>query len=206
MLFSELQTEFFRRGFDYLNDAGNGLLAAKRFINDGYHEICETEDWPFLQTDASGAAPLTIATTRKVLTVRQGTVLLTMAEHRWLAEIFGDVTTAGTPEYYWLDQSASTTAVRVFPTNVASITVRHIAIPADLSAGTDVAVIPTRYHELIVQSAVRRAYLDSDNFAAAQGVHQEIQIGLAEMRNAYLRDMPMRAQRGTQPTAGETSE
>jgi hypothetical protein len=177
MDFTALQTEFFARGFDYLNDAGAGLVRAKRWLNDAYHEVNEAEDWPYLQVDVAGAAPLTIADARKVLAVRQGAVLLTEVEQRWIHEVFGDTTTAGTPEYFWLDQSAGTIIARVFPTNVASLNVRYLKFPADLSAGADVAVVPVRYHELIVHGAVRRGYLDQDNFAAAQSVQQELVAG-----------------------------
>lgn len=205
MQFSALQTEFFARGFDYLNDAGAGLTRVKQWLNDAYHEICEAEDWPWLQTDATGAAPLTIADCRKVLAVRQGATVLPLVEQRWIQEIFGDYTTAGTAEYSWVDQSSSI-IVRVYPTAVASLNVRYIKFPTDLSGSTDTPAVPTRYHNLIVHAAVRRGYLDVDDFNAAAQVDKEVEMGLQEMRIAYLRDEPMRQQRNTQLTQSETSE
>ena len=87
MDFSGLQTEFFARGFDYLNDAGTGLTRAKRWLNDAYHEICQTADWPFLETSVTAANPQTLTDARKILTVHDATNHLPLipTTHKWIA-------------------------------------------------------------------------------------------------------------------------
>jgi hypothetical protein len=91
--FTTLQTEFFARGFDYLNDAGTGLIRAKRWINDSYNEICQTADWPFLETSVTAANPQTIADARKILTVHDATNHLPLrpTTHKWIVTTFGDI-------------------------------------------------------------------------------------------------------------------
>ena len=73
MTFQQLLTEFFARGFDYLNDSGAGETRAKQWINQSYQEICGLDDWPFLEATASGGSPLTIADLRTILSLTDTT-------------------------------------------------------------------------------------------------------------------------------------
>lgn len=209
MDFSTLQSEVFRRGFDYLSDAGTGLASAKRWINEAYHEINEAEDWPYLVVTSAGAAPLTITDARKVLSVVDTVqaVQLTGTTQRALLRVFASVATAGTAEWWWHDTAG--TAVKIYPTSVNNISVTYLKVPVDLSAGGDTPIVPARYHELIVNGAVRRAYEDSDNYEAAAGVQREIDAGINQMRIALLRPEPGRDPVGPHHSplkAGEIAE
>lgn len=184
MDFAALQTEFFARGFDYLNDAGTGLTRAKRWINDSYNEICQTADWPFLETSTSGAAPQTLSDLRKVISVHDATNHLPLrpTTRKWIVSTFGDTASVtGSPRFYYVQN----TTVNAYPQS-GTITIYYLNVPTDLSGSTDTPVIPTRFHDLIVDGAVKRAYEDSDNFTEAQALGQSIAARLENMRSALL--------------------
>lgn len=184
MNFTALQTEFFARGFDYLNADTAGQTRAKQWLNDSYHEICALDDWPFLENDQSGAAPLTITDLRTVLSVLETVTSreLPWVDRRRLADVYGTVSTSGTPQYYYVDAS---NIVKTFPTG-GTLSVRYIKTPTDLSAGADTPVVPTRFHTLIVDGAVRRGYVDMSQFAEAEAVEAERQRGLMVMRATLM--------------------
>lgn len=182
--FTQLQTEFFARGFDYMNDAGVQLTRAKAWINQAYTELCEEDLWPFLLTTASGAAPLAVADIRTILSVQDtanaSSPLLPVDEDE-LTDDFFPLTTTGTPLYFYVDN----VTVRTYPVG-GTLSVRYYKVPALLSAGTDVAVVDDRFANLIVDGAVRRAANDNDNPAGAQLAEAERQKGIDLMRRSLM--------------------
>lgn len=179
----------FYRGFDYLNDGGTGLARVKRWINDAYHEICQTADWPFLETTTSSSAPVTLTDLRKVLTVHDATNRqpLRPTTRKWIIATFGEnASTSGYPRFYYVENQV----VRAYPVS-GTITVYYLKFPTDLSANGDTPVVPTRFHDLIVDGAVKRAYEDSDNFQEAQLLGQQISARLENMRSTLLSEAPL---------------
>lgn len=177
MNFATLQTELSDRGFAYLSAARLG-----QYINVAYHELCDLEEWPFLETTASGAAPLTISDLRTVLSVYDsaGNINLTARERRALVDDYRDLTTTGSPRFFYVDGSALST----YPVG-GTLAVRYIKVPVDLT-GTDIPLVPSRFHYVIVDIAARRAYIDSDAFDKAQGVQAEVDRMVAVMRDSLL--------------------
>lgn len=185
MTFTELQTEFFARGFNDLNDAGAGLVRAKAWINDAYQELCDLHLWPFLETTSTGASPLTISDLGRVITVYDSTndyVLVYKDRHDLYT---GDpaLDDTGNPSYWYTD---NLTIVRTYPATSVSLAVRYYKIPATLSSGGDTPVIPARFNDLIVDGAAVRAYKNKDNFEAAQFVRDEWERGVERMRSVLL--------------------
>src|SRR3954462_2289412 len=93
--FSDLRTELSRRGFDYLDSTRLG-----NFTNDAYlRDICEVQDWPFLEASTSGTAPVTVSDLRTVEYVIDSTngVKLSPIDRRNLTDWTVDLTTTGTP-------------------------------------------------------------------------------------------------------------
>jgi hypothetical protein len=174
----QLRNEFLGRGFDYFTTA-----RANTYLNYAYQELCGMELWPFLESTASGAAPLTIADVRTVWTVRDtvSQQALTFQDIRDLTQAYSDLTTTGTPYCYYLEGGA----IKTFPVG-GTLSVRYFQIPATLSGDTDVAVVPDRYCMLIVDIAVRRALLDDNDAGDYSNVAQEIQAGVQNMRNDLL--------------------
>ena len=166
MTFADLVTETQARGFS----ASSARVG--RWVNQAYQDICARADWPFLEADSSGTAPLTISDLRSVLSVTDTTAknLLTGVDRRiLLANVDTDLTTTGTPAYWY---QTSRTAVKVYPANTTNtIAVHYVKTPATLS-GTDAHLIPAEFEELIVDMATIKAYKDNDNFENAAALSQ----------------------------------
>lgn len=181
MNFSDLQTEVFGRGYEYLNDGGTGLARVQRWINQAYKRISREEEWPWTYADASGAPPLTISDLRSVLSVTDSTNdnPLQRVDRRDLVEMYPDLPDTGTPEYFYRD---SQTSIKVYPANTSiSLSVRYCKAPADLT-GTDTPLVPADYHDLIVDGAVLYAKKDDDTF---DQLLQTFEQGLQQMRADY---------------------
>lgn len=186
MTFAELVTEFMARGFDYLGTTA-GEVRAKRWINDAYQEITDYADWPFLEATAEGTAPLSVTELGHVLSAANKTVEspLKPVDRRNIVQSFDPALKMTGTAYLWYREGETTIAV--WPGDTTStIAVRYVKKPPELSATSDVPVLPTRFHSLIVDGAAVRAYKDKDNFEAGQFVRQEWERGLKQMVNALL--------------------
>lgn len=178
MNFSTLKTELADRGFNHLSDTRRG-----QFINWAYAELNGIERWPYLVATASGAAPLTINDLGEIDTVTDtanGSVSLAPADRFNLVNEYRDLTTTGTPSSYFIDNGV----VRTYPVG-GTLSVRYFKVAADLT-GTDTPLAPSRFHEIIVDLAARRAYQDSDNFEAAQAIQAEADRKIALMTDQLL--------------------
>lgn len=164
---NELLTELYARGFDYLNDGGAGAVRATRWINQSYLEICEMDDWPFLQTSTTGTLPLTISDVGTILNVTNTTTgqVINFVDERTVREAYSDLTITGSPTAAYLTLG---TTLNGYPVSSDSISVQYLKIATDLSASTDEPVFPDRYQYAIVDYAAGRGYMDSDNPEMAQ--------------------------------------
>lgn len=186
MDFTTLQTEFFARGHDELNDAGTGLARAKRWINEAMHEINGMAEWPYLETTSSGTAPLTVSSARHVFSVTNNTTDMNLEyiAKDMLERLYPDTPDTGTP-WYWYFNTA--TQIGVYPADTGStFEVLYVKNGTDLSAGADVPDMPTRYQGLIVDLAAYRAYLQKDNPEIAQNLRAHIDRMLGQMQNDLL--------------------
>jgi hypothetical protein len=189
--FSELKVELYARGTDYLSEDGEGVVRAERWLNQAYREICGLHAWPFLEDFAQGAAPLSIPTLRRIRYVRltdQPWYHLNFSTEEELIEDGNDLTTAGTPEYYYVTAG---NIVRVQPAGAVSIDVGFIKRVQPMT-GTDVPIFDEEYHDLIVDRAMIKAYNDSDNFEAATALREEFNSevqAMAEDYQIYTRDV-----------------
>lgn len=183
--FTQLQTEFFARGFEYLNDAGAGLTRAKNWINQSYLGLCTRADFPFLFADATGTAPLTITDVRVVLSVYDATQKnpLVAIDRATLISTYKDLTLTGTPLYWYRN---SQTQVSVYPANTGStLNVRYVKRPALLSAGSDAVIVPDEWADLIVDGAVLKGKKDDDDY---DNYVQQYEADVDRMRQAELDD------------------
>lgn len=186
MTFRQLLTEFYARGFDYLNDNGVGETRAKRWINQSYTDICESDDWPFLQSSFSGACPATIADLGTVETVYNSTQNRSMVfvDRRTLTETYPDLTLEGFPAYAYITNGTTVNTYPVSTTDV--IKINYWEIPTDLAADSDSPVFPARYHQAIIDYACGRAYIDSDNPEMAQVARGDADALVQLMRQRLL--------------------
>jgi len=170
---SQARTELGERGFDYLSASRMNLM-----LNDALTRLEDYYLWPWMKKTATGAAPLAISDLKYVRSVYDSTG----------NEVFGVdddddiwVDRTGTPESWWIDDNGGTTTLRPYPVGSATWTVRYIATDATLSGDTDTPNVPVRYHGLWIDLAVIQAYKDSDNFAAAQALQQQVDIQVQRM-------------------------
>jgi hypothetical protein len=182
--FSELKTELYARGTDYLSEDGAGVARAELWLNQGYREILNLQVWPFLVASQSGATPLVITDLRRIQNAWYGTTSdspLQVVSQAELLEDGLDLTDTGTPVYIYAD----TTGLKTYPVTTGSITVIYIKRVNPLT-GTDTPIFDEEYHPLIVDKAMIRAYIDGDNYEAAAGLKQLLDENLAAMTEDYM--------------------
>lgn len=182
MNFTTLKTELSDRGFSYLSDTRLG-----QYVNWAYSEINDSDFWPYRRTTTSGAAPVTISDLGIIDTVvdtAHGNVVLRPATLQDLVRNYGDVSTTGTPIYYYIDG----TQVKTYPVG-GTLSIGYYKVPADLT-GTDTPLVPTRFHRMIVDLAVSMAYRDNDNHESANALRAQVDHDLTLLRMTYLGSVP----------------
>ena len=191
MNFSELKAEFFDRGFNYLEEDASDVARAERWLNQAYREILNLQAWPFLQatvTGASGAGFANVPDLRRVRYVTDvsqtsgtapGRQLVRVSLDDLVAEGY-DLTSTGAPDYYYIVGGNAVYGYRLGGT----IRVDYFKRVAPMS-GTDEPVFDEEYHNLIVDKAVIKAYIDSDNFEGAQALQATTDAGLSAMAEDF---------------------
>jgi hypothetical protein len=170
-----LRTEVQARGFDYLTDG-----RVNRFINDAYVRLCNMALWPFREITAIGAAPLTITdlgVLASVIDTSNGNNSLAWRDRRTLVDTFGDLTTAGTATYFYIEDGGT---LRTYPVG-GTLAVRYWRRAVKLVNDADVSIVPDDYSDVLIDMAVRRAYIDSDNFAAANALKADVDERIGQM-------------------------
>lgn len=161
--FQALQTEFFARGFEYLDDGAGGLVRAKRFINDAIHAIDDLEPWPYLTASTTGTAPFAITDLDRIESVTDVANLrpLSRASRGELATTYASLTTPGPPDSYYVTDVGT---VNVYPTAASTtLTVTYWKFGPDLVADADTPLMPDRFRYAIVEYAVATALRDDES-------------------------------------------
>jgi hypothetical protein len=196
----ELISAFLARGFDYMSNA-----EADQVVNDAYLvDICEEEDWPFKEGTATGPAPLALSEFGSLEYVIDTTEekKLSPLNRGNLTDSFPTLSEAGNPSFYYLTEGK---VLNVYPANTTdSLLVRYWKTPAKLT-GSATPILPERWHSLIVDAAVSRAYEGSDDYELAQNAATTFQSRLQKMRDSLLeplRDGPDQFVQITQEVPG----
>jgi len=181
MTFEQMVIEMKARGFTHMG------ARCEQYLNDAYLlDICEEEDWPFLEATKSGTTPLEITDLRTIEYVVDDTQvekLHPLVQARITDDWNPDLTEVGTPELYYVTEGKK---VNVFPTSTTDeITVTYWKVPTELS-GTEEPLLPTRYHSLIVDGAVARAYENSDDYELANVAKGRFDSRLNAMRDSLM--------------------
>jgi hypothetical protein len=165
---SQARTELKARGFDYLSDSR--LTTA---LNNAKNALEDTYPWPWLESTASGAPPLTASDLKFVqyVTVPDDDLVLVGVDARDIPDLDPNITTAGTAEVWWLDGTAT---IKTYPVTTKSLTVRYVKFSPELVNDADEPLIPVRYHPVWVDMAVVEAYKDSDNHEHANALLNDI--------------------------------
>lgn len=175
------QTELKARGGDHLSAA-----RLTTFLNDAKDELEQFYAWPWLETTATGPAPLTITDLRRVLYVVDTTQQceLTGVNAQFIVEEIDEtITSTGTPAVWWLD---GTTTMKVYPANTTnSLSVRYLKFSPELSASSDTPLIPVRNHNLWIDLAYVRVLKDSDEMAEAPAFQATCDARMAKLAETY---------------------
>lgn len=193
MNFSELKDELFARGTNYLEEDADSIARAERWLNQAYREILNLHAWPFLQdveTGSANAGEVSVPDLRKIRFVTDvsdgsnpGRQLRRVSLEDLVHDDDADLTLTGTPEWYYVDGG---NIVKGYPVG-GTIRAYYIKRVSPMS-GTDDPLFSEEYHNLIVDKAMIKAYIDGDNFEAAAALRQEFESGVSAMAEDYLLD------------------
>lgn len=177
---ADAQVEVAARGFDYLEPPRLTFM-----LNNAKNALEDMWEWPWLTRLAIGAAPLLIGDLKLVTLVRTDDDRELYGLDVRQAAINGtDLTAPGTPEHWWLDDTAPTT-VRTLPVGGGEINVLYICESPELSSPSDVPLIPARYQPLWIDLAVVEGYKDSDNYVAAQALRADVAMRVQDVILRY---------------------
>lgn len=186
--FEALLTEFYARGFDYLNQDDSGRLRAQRWINQSYLALCEEEDWPFLRATAYGTAPMEISDLSEVKEVMDLTTDLQLMQFRELELTRAQREDEGEPCHYYVDDLT----VGISPPNPEhDLAVRYRRTPEPLEEEGHVCLIPNRFVDMVIDGAAIKGLKDSDNWESVIAAQQAYDHQLAGMRKALLHRQPI---------------
>ena len=185
MSLATMLTEFYARGFDYLNDGAAGVVRAKRWLNQSYQEICDMDDWSFLQSTAVSAAPIRILDLGVIESVKNNTTgaVLDFLDRRTLEEQFTSLSDAGTARYVYVSNGNT---LSTYPVSPDTLKVSYLRVVGNLVNDADQPVIPSRYQYAIIDYACARAYMDSDNPDMAQAARRDGDALVAMMRERLM--------------------
>jgi hypothetical protein len=188
--YSTVEAEFYQSGFNYISDTGQSARAL-RWINQSYQEVCSMENWPFLRTVVTQAAPVSLPLLSRIVRVTDtstsGGNRLYEGDEDMLADLNPDLSLAGTPAYYYLTYAAGAPSLNVYPVSTHTIEVVYFQNPTPLASPGDVLIIPDQFIDVVVLGAMRRGYLDgTDTAQQYQMVKQEYADRLEFMRTQLL--------------------
>lgn len=167
-----------------------------QFINEVYREICGIQRWPFLEaqdTSISTVAGTTgysvagIANLREIDAVRIEVTALQQydtlnymdpQEFRDMEHIDRDQSTP----FFWTFINQTLRFYPV-PDQVYTVTIDYVLAPADLAVGSDVPLLPSVYHDVLVWGAIESlAFRERDWLGRqfAQGKKEEMLKHMAE--------------------------
>lgn len=179
MNLEQLVIEFKARGFTHVGSR------AENYVNDAYIlDICEAADWPFLEESMEGKAPLEItnlSAVRYVLDVTQERKLKPLKKDRITDDYGVNLALAGDPAFYFLEAGDT---VRTYPVSTTDTIQVAYWKTAPRLTGTETPLIPERFHSLIVDGAVARAYENSDDYELAVAAKDRFNARLQSMQES----------------------
>lgn len=192
MIFTDLREELFARGTDYLEEDAAGIARADRWLNQGYREILNLHAWRFLHafvlgTEGAGTAAVPDLRRIRYVTNTDGVTPgipghpLQPTTDEDLVDEGQDLAQTGTPETFYV---ATNNIIVAHPVG-GTIRVDYVKRVPPMS-GTDEPVFDEEYHPIIVDKAMVKAYVDSDNFEAAAALKLEINEQLNAMAEDYM--------------------
>lgn len=173
----EIRAEVESRGYDYVSDSRLNL-----WIKQAYQYVCALEPWWFLETSASGQAPLALSDLSQVLYVAYGDVSLRGADWRDIRDLDPGLDDTGTPVMWYLEGQT----IKTWPDSTESLNVRYIREPPALDTDGDSPLIPEAYHPILVDLVVIHGLKDNDEYEQAQGLQAVVDRSVQDMRDQEM--------------------
>lgn len=173
MTLEELLEELYAQGFDDIPGEASLEKRAKGWINKAYQEICLFKPWPFLEAEYEGVLPFDFSNLGHVMDVVDpaNEYRLRFADRRELVRYNPTLAAEGIGERWYMEGEET---ICVFPKYTGhTFRVRYTVFPEELTSMSQKPIIPSRFQYIIVRGACREAYINHDNYTAA-----ELQKGL----------------------------
>jgi hypothetical protein len=177
MNLEQIRAEVQDRGYNYLPTSRIDL-----WIKQTYEWVCSVQPWPFLEATIAGAAPLDIPDLSQILYVAGPNTGLDGADLRDILDADPALTETGTATNWYLEGNT----VKIWPAEAGvAISVRYIKQPPALT-DLDSPLLPSAYHEILVDGAVLRGLKDNDEYDTAQALQAVIDMQVEGMKVAIL--------------------
>ena len=177
MNLEEIRTEVQGRGYHYLPTPRIDL-----WIKQSYEWVCSLYPWPFLEATTTGVAPLNVPDLSQILYVSGPDVGLEGADLRDILDADPALTETGQPTNWYLDGNT----IKIWPAKEGTtIAVRYIRSPPALG-DSDSPLLPSAYHEILVDGTVMRGLKDNDEYDTAQALQAVIDLQVEGMKNSTL--------------------
>lgn len=160
------------------------------FLNDTYWDIASRAPWPFLEKsttvntvvgDAELAVPADFDKALRMVIDSLGQRLEPARMDDVTSRFNGNLSMRGLPFlYYFIGDSVQVYPV---PDAVYTVTLRYLAVPAELSNNADTPILPKKHHRAIVLGALVDAYRmedDSEQAAIFEGQFEKRLQTMAE--------------------------
>jgi hypothetical protein len=176
MTFAQIRAEVAARGYQYVTEDRLNV-----WIKQAYEWVCAQEPWPFLETETTAAAPLTLSDLSQVLFVGYEDVILRGTDLRDIRDLDPALSETGDPSRWYLDGNT----IKVWPNGTPTIYVRYLRKPPSY-IDADEPLIPSAYQEVLIDGAVMRGLKDNDEYEQAAGLQGIVDSQIQAMRDGIL--------------------
>lgn len=176
---AELVQEVIDLGYDYVDSARIG-----KFVDRAYRMLCSRRNWPFLEAEVTGTAPLELSELGKVLSVKNTTAEEQPrgVSRRWLVANYPNLTETGRPIFWYLENKT----LKLYPVDSeAQLEVRVKKRPTAL-ADSDEPLVPDEWQYIIVDMAVIPCLKDDDEREEARALRADVEQSILEMSSDLL--------------------
>lgn len=169
------------------------------YLNHSYMMFCTREPWPFLEKTFTGnftasqaqqfASTTDIKQVLSLINTTKGYPLDPERVETVIKNFSYDLITPGTPALYYTPQVNTAApmgkqiAVYPIPASADAVQMRYIYIPALLTTGTDVPVVPERFHRILTFGALWQAYRLEDDPQSGDEYETMFEEGIQMARN-----------------------
>ncbi len=185
MKLKEIRAEVIANGAENIANQTGGEARINRWIAQVIRDICDLKPWPFLMATKEGKAPLEVKDLAHVEVFADVTNdnLLQPVTLAQISMADPDLSEIGNAEYWYTEDGK---ILKVYPANTSATFKAHYRkTPAALSDEEE-PIIPSDYHDVIVDGVRIKVYKATDNFAAAAEILKDYERRLEGMEHALL--------------------